>query len=266
MITDLFSYSFIIRGFEAGIIISLIAPFIGMFLVLRRYSLIADTLSHVSLAGVALGLLFSIPPFITALAASVVSAVAIEHLRAKQRTYGDTALSLFLSGSLALALVLLGLSHGFNANLFRYLFGSIITVQTSDIITMGVLGVFVVATLLFFYRELIYITFDEEAAAVRGIPVTRLNILFVVIAAIAITLAIPIVGILLVSALMIIPVVTALQLRKGFTETLLFAEGVSLFSTMAGMIVSFYADLSPGATIVLIMLALFLLSLFLRKK
>src|SRR3989338_6904281 len=126
MITNLFQYSFMVRGFEAGLVIALIAPLIGVFLVLRRYALMADTLSHVSLAGVAIGLLLGVNPLLTALVASGVSAVALEKLRARKRVYGDAALSLFLSGSLALATVLLSLAHGFNTSLFTYLFGSIL--------------------------------------------------------------------------------------------------------------------------------------------
>src|SRR6267154_3567217 len=140
---DLFHYSFIVRGFEAGIIIGLIAPVIGIFLVLRRYSLIADTLSHVSLAGVAIGLLLKINPLITAVGAAVFSSIVIERLRISKRVYGESALSIFLSGSLALAIVLISLSHGFSTNLFSYLFGSILTVKQSDIYLIGGLGVLV---------------------------------------------------------------------------------------------------------------------------
>src|SRR5664279_1626286 len=139
---DLFQYGFIIRGFEAGIIIAVISPLIGIFLVLRRYSLIADTLSHVSLAGVAIGLLLKINPLITAIAAAVVSSVAIEKLRLSKRIYGESALSIFLSGSLALAIVIISLAHGFSVDLFNYLFGSIVTVKQSDVLIILVTGIF----------------------------------------------------------------------------------------------------------------------------
>jgi zinc transport system permease protein len=167
---DLFQYDFIIRGFEAGIIIGLIAPLIGIFLVLRRYSLIADTLSHVSLAGVAIGLLLKVNPIITAIAAALISSLAIERLRLSKKVYGESALAIFLSGSLALAIVILSLAHGFNTNLFNYLFGSIVTVKQTDIYIILGLGVVVMLTLLAFYKELVYVTFDEEAAEVSGIP------------------------------------------------------------------------------------------------
>lgn len=262
---NFWEYSFVLRGLEAGMLIAIIAPLIGIFLVLRRYALIADTLSHVSLTGVAVGLLSGVHPLYTAVLSSVVSAVAMERLRAGKRVYGDTALSLFLSGSLALAIVLIGLAHGFNTNLFSYLFGSVLTVTNTDLWVIGVLGAGIVIFILHFYRELLSVSFDEETAAVSGVPVEPLNILFITAAAVSIAIAIPIVGILLVSALMVIPVVAALQLKKGFRATLLFAEAISILCAILGMIVSFYLNLSPGGTIVLLMLFVFVVILGWKK-
>jgi zinc transport system permease protein len=254
---ELFQYSFIIRGFEAGIIMALIAPLIGMFLVLRRYSLIADTLSHVSLAGVAIGLLFNINPLWTAIGAATLSSVAIERLRMSKRVYGESALAIFLSGSLALAVVLISLAHGFNVDIFNYLFGSIITVRQSDVSIMAILGIGVFVAIIAFYKELVYITFDEETARVSGIPVGFINMLLIVLAALTVALSIPIVGVLLVSALMVIPVVTALQYKKSFKQTIVIAQCISVFSVVAGIITSYYMNLSSGGTIVLITIALF---------
>ncbi len=242
---EIFQYGFIIRGLEAGLLISIIAPLIGIFLVLRRYSLIADTLSHVSLAGVAIGLLLNMNPLITALAASAISSVAIDKLRTSKKIYGESALSIFLSGSLALAIVLIGLAHGFNANLFAYLFGSIVTVKQTDVYLILVSSLIIGTTLIIFYKELVYISFDEEAARVSGIPVRLFNIVFILLAAV------------LISALLVLPVVTALQFKKSFKETLLYAEIISICSVLIGMIASFYLNLSSGGTIVLIMLGIF---------
>lgn len=256
---DIFQYGFVLRGLEAGMIVALIAPLIGIFLVLRRYSLIADTLAHVSLAGVALGLLLNISPILSALGVTIVSSLGIERLRTTKRIYGESALALFLSGSLAVATILLSLGHGFNTNLFNYLFGSIVTVTQTDVYTIAILALIVVAVLTAFYKELVYITFDEESAQVGGIPTRRINTLLIVLAALTISLSIPIIGILLIAALIVIPVIAALQLRKSFAQTILYAEGISLFSVLAGIFTSFYLDLSTGGTIVLIMLAIFLL-------
>ena len=262
---DLFSYSFIIRGFEAGIIIAIIAPLIGIFLVLRRYSLIADTLSHVSLAGVAIGLLLKINPLITAIAAAVISSIAIERLRISKRIFGESALAIFLSGSLALAIVLISLAHGFSVDLFNYLFGSITTVKQTDVLIIAILGILVIAAIVAFYKELVYITVDEEAAKVSGIPTKFINILLIVLAAFTVSLAIPIVGVLLIAALIVIPVVTALQLRLTFKKTIIAAEIISLFSVIAGIISSFYLNLSPGGTIVLITIIILILTMVYKR-
>lgn len=263
---DLFSYSFMIRGFEAGIIIALISPLIGIFLVLRRYSLIADTLSHVSLAGVAIGLLMNINPLITAILSAVISSVAIERLRISRRIFGESALSIFLSGSLALAIVLISLANGFGVDLFSYLFGSITTVKQLDVYIIGILGILVVSTIIAFYKELVFVTVDEEAAQVSGIPTKFINLLLIILSAFTVALSIPIVGVLLISALIVIPVVTALQFRKSFQRTILIAEGVSVFSVIAGIIASFYLNLSPGGTIVLLAVLIFSLVFFLKRK
>jgi zinc transport system permease protein len=262
---DVLQYGFFQRGLAAGILIAIIAPLIGIFLVLRRYSLIADTLSHVSLAGVAVGLLAGINPVVTALFTSGFAALAIERLRSTKKVYGETALSIFLSGGLALAVVLISVARGFNVNLFGYLFGSIVTVKAADIVLISALGAVVLGLLIAFYKELVYISFDEEAARVSGVPVQAVNFVFILLTAITIALSIPIVGILLVSALIVVPVVTALQLKKSFTATLWYAEGFSIFSVISGIFVSYYYNLSPGGTIVLITLALFSLILALKR-
>jgi len=264
---ELFQYSFVLRGLEAGLLIGIIAPLIGIFLVLRRYSLIADTLSHVCLTGIAIGLLLKINPLFTAIGAASISSLAIERLRISKKIYAETALSIFLSGSLALAIVLISFAHGFNVDIFSFLFGSIVTVKQADIYTILVLSLIIAIILGAFYKELVYISFDEEAAQVSGIPVKLFNNIFILLAAIFIALAIPIVGILLVSAMLVIPVVTALQLKKSFKATLLWAEVFSLASVLSGIVASFYLNLSSGGTIVLFMLAIFgIVFLFKDKK
>lgn len=264
-ILEIFQYGFMVRAFEAGVIVALIAPLIGIFLVLRRYSLIADTLAHVSLAGIAVGILLGLNPILTALGVTVVSSLGIEKLRTSGRIYGESALALFLSGSLALATVLISIGNGFNTNLFKYLFGSIVTVTQTDVYTIAALAV-VVATLLFlFYKELLYITFDEESARVSGVPVGLINTILIVLAALTISLSIPVVGVLLIAALIVIPVIAALQLRKSFLQTIVYAEIISLFSVLSGIALSFYFDLSTGGIIILIMLAIFSMIMLWKK-
>ena len=266
MISNLFQYGFIVRGLEAGIIVALIAPFIGIFLVLRRYSLIADTLAHISLAGIAIGLFLGLSPILTALSTAVVASLGIDRLRTSKKVYGESALALFLSGSLALAVVILSWTHGFNTNLFDYLFGSIVTVTQEDVLIISILALVVIFILAAFYKELVYVTFDEEAAKVSGVPIRLVNTVLIVLSALTVSLAIPIVGILLIGALIVIPVTAALQFRKNFITTIIYAEIISLFSVISGIFVSFYLNLSTGGTIVLIMLVLFALIFLARKK
>ena len=266
MVENIFQYGFIVRGLEAGIIVACVAPLIGTFLVLRRYSLIADTLSHVSLAGIALGLLLKINPLLAALGATTVASLGIERLRNSKRISGESALALFLSGSLALAVVLLSLANGFNASLFNYLFGSIVTVTSTDILVIGGVSALVILSLFALFKPLLFVTFDEEAAQVSGMPTRFLNLALILLTALTVSVAIPIVGILLIAALMVIPVVAALQWRCGFMRTVLMAEGISIVSVLFGIVASFYLNLATGGTIVQIMLAAFVVSLLLNRR
>ncbi len=263
---DIFQYGFIIRGLIAGVIVGLIAPLIGIFLVLRRYSLIADTLAHVSLAGIAIGLLLGINPVITALAATVIASAGIERLRTSKRIYGESALALFLSGSLALAVVLISLANGFNANLFNFLFGSIVTVTRNDIYIIAGVGLLVVIVLFALFKELVYITFDEEAARVSTIPYRFINTVLILLAALTVSLSIPIVGVLLISALIVIPTVTALQLKQNFVRTIIYAEIISVVSVIAGIFASYYLNLAAGGAIVLIMMIIFMVVFVAKRK
>jgi len=263
---EILQYEFIQRGLGAGLIAAFIAPLIGIFLVLKRYSLIADTLAHVSLAGIALGLLLKFNPVFAAIGATVLASLGIERLRTSKRIYGESALALFLSGSLALATILLSLGNGFNSGLFSYLFGSILTVTQTDVYIIAILAVIIAAIIYLFYKELLYTTFDEEVAKVSGIPTKKINTVLMVLSALAVSLSIPIVGILLIAALIVIPVVTALQFRKSFARTLIYSEIISLGSVIAGILASFYLNLSTGGTIILIMLCVFIATILLKKN
>jgi len=261
---EILQYEFMVRAFQAGLLVAVIAPLIGIFLVLRRYSLIADTLAHVSLMGVALGLLLRVPPLVTAFVVSVVSSVLIERLRLSQRVYSDAALSVFLSGSLAMALLILSLADGFSVNLFSYLFGSLVTVGPSDLYLIGSVGLVVLLSVFLMYKELLFVSFDEEGAQVAGIPTRLVNILLIALAGLTVSIALPIVGALLIAALIVIPILIALQFRRSFVATILIAEVVSVFAVISGITLSYYFDLSAGGTIVLILVGLFCLSLLKR--
>src|SRR5581483_7226426 len=249
---NLFAYDFVVRGLVAGVIIALIAPVVGIFLVLRRYSLIADTLSHVSLAGVAIGFLLGINPLLTAILSTILSSVFIEKLRTSKKIYGESALALFLSGSLALAIVLIGLSHGFNSVLFSYLFGNIATVNTTDIITVFILSVSVLLTVKALFGKILYLSFDQESAQVSGINVNLINTVFAILTATTISISIPIVGVLLISALLVIPVIAAFQFKKAFIQTIIIAQVISVVCVVLGVVISFYLNLANDGTIVLL--------------
>lgn len=263
---EIFQYDFMVRAFEAGIAIAIIAPLIGMFLVVRRYSLMADTLAHVSFAGVAIGLLLQINPVISAIGLSVLASFGIESLHNRRKIFGESVLALFLSGSLAVAVVIISLAKGFNAGLFSYLFGSISTVSTTDLwVTLALaIGVFLAIVLL--YKELFFASFDAELAEAGGLPVKILNLTIVILAAIAVALSIRIVGVLLIGALMVIPVISAMQYGRGFRTTLLLSVVFSILAVTIGLFASYYFNLASGGAIVLVALGIFLLSLALAKK
>ena len=262
---EIFNYSFMIRAFLAGGLIGIIAPVIGTFLVAKRYSLMADSLAHVSLAGVALGLLLGIYPVYSAIAVSILTAVVIEKLRTKRGVSGEVALAMFLSGGLAVAIVLIGLGKGFNVDLFSYLFGSITTVKAIDLWVIGILGAVVLTTIFAFYKEFVYLSFDEEAAQVSGVPTATLNIVLMVLTAITVSVAMRVVGVLLIGALMVIPVVTSMQLRQSFQKTIFFAVLFSLVSVAGGLFLSYYLNLASGGAIVVLSLGIFLTTSLLSK-
>lgn len=263
---DIFNYSFMVRAFAAGLLVAVIAPFIGSFLVARKYALIGDALAHVSLAGVAIGLLMGIHPILASLFVTAVAAIAIEKLRADNKLSGESTLAIFLSGGLALSIVLITLANGFNTNLFSYLFGSITTVTSTDIWIIAIVGIVVLTTLIFLYRQLVYISFDWESAKVAGIPVARINMLLVVLTAVTVVLSMRIVGALLISALMVIPVVTAMQIGRSFRQTIAIAVVLSMAAVVAGLFASYYLNLPAGGAIVLFSLIFFAVVTVLTKK
>ncbi len=262
---EIFEYSFMVRAFIAGSIIGILAPLIGAFLVARRYSLIADSLSHVSLAGVALGLTLGIYPVYTAIATSIVAAFFIERLRSSKRLSGESALAIFLSGGLAVAITLIGLARGFNVDLFSYLFGSITTVREVDVVVISVLGIVVGGTIIALYKELFFLSFDEEVAIVSGIPAKALNGVLMVMTAVVVALSMRIVGALLVGALMVIPVVSAMQIARSFRQTIFYAIGIGFVSVIIGLFVAYYLNIPAGGAIVLTCLAVLGLAMMYKR-
>ena len=262
---EFLEYGFMHRAFVAGAITALICPAIGVFLVPRRLSLIADSLSHVALAGVALGLLLGISPVLGALVVTVAGAVGMERLRARGALGGDAALAVFLSGGFALAVVLISLARGFNADLFAILFGSILTVSPTDVWLIAALGAVVGATIGTFYRQLLAITLNEDLARTSGVPVAGLNLLLTVLTALTTVVAMRMVGVLLVSAMIVIPTLTGFGLGRSFRQATLIAIVMALVSMTSGLIAAYYLRLAAGGAVVLTALIIFALASFIRR-
>lgn len=236
----------------AGAVVGVVAPAVGFFLVHRQLSLVGDGIGHVAFAGVALGLLLDVAPVATALAAALVGGIAIEWLRFRRTTAGDQALALVFYTGIAAGVVLVAIAGSLNAGLLQYLFGSILTVTGADVAVIAALGAATLAVVALLYRALCAVTIDEEGARVTGVPVAALNVVLVVLAALVVALSMRIVGILLVAALLVLPVTAASRLAWSLRSALLGSVAIGLASVLLGLTVSYYANLPPGGTIVLV--------------
>lgn len=263
---EIFQYDFMLRAFAAGIAVGIIAPLVGLFLVVRRYSLMADTLAHVSLVGVAIGAITGMHPVLAAMIASIVAALGVERLRRSRKLLGESVLAIFLSGSLAIATVLVGLTRGFNAGLLSILFGNITTVDPTDVWIISILAVLALVVIVVLSKELFLVAFDEELAQASGLRAALLNTVLVVLAAVTVSLSMRIVGVLLIGALMVIPAVAATQFGRSFRQTLLIALGISVLSVISGLFLSYYVGIPSGGAIVVVALFLFLLSTLVSRK
>lgn len=260
----MFQYAFMQKSFIMGILIATIAPSIGYFLVLRRQSIIGDTLSHVALSGAAFGMLVNIYPVYTAIIFSILASFGIEGLRKKYRDYAELSLSIVLSAGVGLASVLI--SMGNTQGIMSYLFGSLSLVTNKDLILVVGLWIVTFIGLGVFYKPMFYITFDEEAAKLSGIKIRFLNIAFAILVALTVAVSMRIVGVLLISSLMVLPVATSLLLANSFRSGLIYSNLFGVISVVVGLSISFYFDIAPGGTIVLVSLAILLITLLLKKK
>jgi zinc transport system permease protein len=262
---EILQYSFMQRAIVSGLIIGVICPMIGVFLVLRRMSMVGDSLSHVALAGVAAAFLTGTTPMAGSLVFTVAAALGIEKLRKSYGEYGEVAIAIILSGGIGLAVVLISLAHNVNIDLMGYLFGSLTTVLPQDLYLIIALGIFICITILYLFKSLFLIAFDEEGAKIAGVAVEKINIFFTILIAFTITISMRVVGILLVSSLMVIPVAAAIQLELSFKKTILYAIAFSLASVILGIIISFYWELAPGGTIVLLSVFILIMVLLFRS-
>jgi zinc transport system permease protein len=254
----MFDFEFMRLAFAAGAVVGLLAPVVGFFLVQRQMSLIGDGIGHVAFAGVAAGYLIGISPVWTALVAAVIGAGAIEWLRAHRKAAGDQALALVFYTGIAGGVVLISSAGALNANLFTYLFGSILTVTRGDLVRIALLGLGALALVAVLLRALLAVAIDEEGARVAGLPVPVLNGVVSMLAALTIGISMRIVGILLIAALMVVPVIAAQRIAWSLRSTMGLAVVIGLGSVMSGLSASYYANLPPGGTIVLTATAFFL--------
>jgi zinc transport system permease protein len=250
--TCMLDLEFMRLAFGAGIVVGLLAPAVGFFLVQRRLSLIGDGIGHVAFAGVAVGYLLDLPLVLTALVVSVAGALSIEGLRARRKTAGDQALALVFYTGIAGGVVLVSAAGALNVNLFQFLFGSILTVTRSDLLVIAALGAGALALIALLYRPLVAVVVDEEGARVAGLPVAPLNALTAALAAVTIALSMRVVGILLIAALMVLPVIAAARVAWSMRSTMAIGMGIGLASVLAGITTAYYADLPPGGTTVLV--------------
>jgi zinc transport system permease protein len=245
----------------AGAIVGVLAPAVGFFLVQRRQSLFGDGIGHVAFAGVAAGILLDVSPVLTALVFAVLGGIAIELLRSRGGAAGDQALALVFYTGIALGVVLVAHAGALNVDLFQYLFGSILTVTRGDVVTIALLGALGLATIAVLYRALAAVVIDEEGARVAGVPIGSLNVALAALTAVTVALSMRVVGILLVAALMVLPVSAAGRLAWSMRSTLVLSTAIGLGSALSGLTVSYYADLPPGGTIVLVAAGAYLVAL-----
>lgn len=273
MIESILRFEFLQNAFAAGIIIGVIAPLLGVFIVVRRLSLISDALSHVTLSGIAFSLLlgkyfpffYTLNPLYMGIAFSVTGALFIEKLRTVYKQYQDLAVPIILSTGIGLSAIFVSLADGFNRDLMGYLFGSVSAVTRSDLWTIVGISVLVLVVVIGLYKELFLLSFDEEHAKASGIPAKAVHFIFIVLVALVIAASMRIVGILLVSALITLPVAASIRIAKGFKQTIFYSILFGEISVLGGLTLSYYLDIAPGGTIVMIAVMILLLTIGLKK-
>ena len=273
MISALFEYEFLQNAFLSGLIIGLIAPLLGVFIVVRRLSLIADALSHVALAGIAFSLyagmyspvFAAMNPMYMGMAFSVGGSLFIERLRTVYKHFQELAIPIIMSGGIGLGVIFISLADGFNTDLFSYLFGSVSAVSRTDLWTIAGISIFVLVTVALTYKELFLLSFDEEYAKATGVAAKVFHFLFIVMVALVIAASMRIVGVLLVSSLMTLPVAASIRLAKGFKQTIILSIIFGEASVLGGLFLAYYLDLAPGGTIVMIAVLILAVTVIWKK-
>lgn len=250
LIKESLSYDFILKALLVGSLISICCSFLGVFIVLKKHSMIGDGLAHVSFASVAIALLLNASPLLISIPVVVFSSFLILKLNEKANIHGDAAIGLVSSFAVAFGVLISSVSKGFNVDLFSYLFGSILVIGDLDVLLSVILSIIVISVIVFFYNEMFAVSYDEEFSRVIGLKVNTMNYLISILTSITIVLGIRVVGTMLISSLIIFPTVTALQVSKGFKSTILISSIVSVTCVVFGVFLSFILNIPTGATIV----------------
>lgn len=272
MIADFLQYDFLTYTFLTGLLIGIIAPLLGTFIVVRRLSLIADALSHVTLAGIAFGLMMekllmiTFSPIYSGMAFSVIGSVFIEKLRTVYKSYQELAIPIILSAGVGLSVIFISIANGFNTDLFGFLFGSVSAVSRSDLYLIVLIFLIVVLVIGLFFKELFTLSFDEEYATISGLHTKGIHLLFIILTSLVIAASIRIVGVLLVSALMTLPVAAAMRLAKGFKQMLFLSILFGEISVIIGIIAGYHLSIPPGGTIVMIAVSILLLTIWYKRN
>jgi len=262
---ELLNYGFVQRGIIAGTFIAVLCSVLGMFLVLRKLSLVGDGLAHVTFGSVAVGMLLKVYPFYVAIPLTVMSGVGILKLIQRTRMHGDAAIGVVSSAGVSIGVLVASLAGGFNVDLLSYLFGNILAISKGEMVLSIILTIGVILVVLLYYNQLVSITFDEELAKVSGIKTEKINTLLIILISLTVVLSMRVVGIMLVSSFLILPNVAALLLAKSFKKAVILSIGISVFTVVFGIAISFSFNLPTGATIVLTNLLVFLLSLLIKQ-
>ena len=265
MILEALSYGFMQKALIAGIAVGLICSFMGTFLVLRRYSLFGDGIAHVAFGGISVGLFLGVFPLWTAFIVSIFGGIGLQKLRQSTKISGDAAVAVVLVSGLAVGVILVSSSGGFSVDLFSFLFGSILLISNEDTIMILAISSGIIATLLVLQKQFLHLTFNEEQAKLVGLRTTLLNYAFVILASITVVTSMRLVGILLISALIVIPNITAMMFGKGFKKTVCISMGISVISVIGGILLSYFLNLAPSGTIVVIAVGILVGTLVLKS-
>lgn len=261
----LFGFQFFQNALMGGLIAAFACAWVGLFLILRKEAMIGDGIAHTAFGGIALGLFLGINPVLTALVVSILAVLGISYMKRKGLAQSDSAIAVMMAVGFSTGLIIISLAGGFNIELFSFLFGSILTIDQTDLIIVSILGISTILVLGIFYKELLSMTFDEDGAKLMGIPVKPLSVAFNLLVAITIVLSIKIIGVILVVALLVLPGLSALQLNFSFKGTIISAIGFGIISMVAGILLSAVYNMATSGVIVFTAVGIFLITAIYRR-